>query len=477
LTSQGVYTNLFTGQEKREIPFATHVSATVELAPTNEEFDVVVIDEIQMLCDPFRGFAWTRALLGIRCKEIHVCGGMEARELVSKIARDCGDEFEVREYRRFSELNVADKSLAISSNALGSYKNVRPGDCVVAFSRADIFAIKREIENSTKYKCCVVYGSLPPETRTDQARRFNNPDSGFDILVASDAIGMGLNLNIRRIIFNSLYKSNGEMIIKLDHSSVKQIAGRAGRRNSPFPEGEVTCRDPRDMEYLRKCMATEIAPITKAGLLPTPVHIELFSHTLQTYGLSKDYENLHKMLGRFSELATLQGDFFLCRQTPMRVIARILTDLNIPLRDKFTLCMAPVAVNNDRSMITLRKFAIKHAHGEVAGLNRSFFPKPAKSFDDLANLCSTHSDLELFLWLHNRFPGGNMMEQQSANVLKERAIEYINRGLKQTENLRFDHCYLKRDARLREMVKKRQKGEDQQDDIDDYIGRVDLADI
>ena len=224
-------------------------------------------------------------------------------------------------------------------------------------------------------------------------------------------------------------------------------------------------------------MATEIAPITKAGLLPTPVHIELFSHTLQTYGLSKDYENLHKMLGRFSELATLQGDFFLCRQTPMRVIARILTDLNIPLRDKFTLCMAPVAVNNDRSMITLRKFAIKHAHGEVAGLNRSFFPKPAKSFDDLANLCSTHSDLELFLWLHNRFPGGNMMEQQSANVLKERAIEYINRGLRETENLRFDHCYLKRDARLREMVKKRQKSEDERDDINDYIGRVDLADI
>ena len=62
---------------------------------------------------------------------------------------------------------------------------------------------------------------------------------------------MGLNLNIRRIIFNSMFKSNGENIVQLSHSMVKQIAGRAGRRNSPFPEGLVTCRDPVDMDYLR----------------------------------------------------------------------------------------------------------------------------------------------------------------------------------------------------------------------------------
>jgi ATP-dependent RNA helicase SUPV3L1/SUV3 len=129
----------------------------------------------------------------------------------------------------------------------------------VSFSRNDIFAIKREIELGTKYKCCVIYGSLPPQTRTDQARRFNDPDSGYDILVASDAIGMGLNQNIRRIIFNSMYKYTGYRVVRLDHSSVKQISGRAGRRNSPFPEGEVTCRDPEDMEHLKRRMSTEIA--------------------------------------------------------------------------------------------------------------------------------------------------------------------------------------------------------------------------
>ena len=57
---------------------------------------------------------------------------------------------------------------------------------MVAFSRNDIFAIKREIEESTPYKCCIIYGALPPPTRADQAKKFNNPNSGYDILVASD---------------------------------------------------------------------------------------------------------------------------------------------------------------------------------------------------------------------------------------------------------------------------------------------------
>lgn len=90
----------------------------------------------------------------------------------------------------FSDLKVQENSLAKTSTSKGSYENVQPGDCVVAFSKNDIFAIKREIESTTQYKCCVIYGSLPPNVRAEQARRFNDPDSEYDILVASDAIGM-----------------------------------------------------------------------------------------------------------------------------------------------------------------------------------------------------------------------------------------------------------------------------------------------
>lgn len=240
LTAEGVYCNLYTGQERREIPFATHSSSTVEMASLTQDYDVIVLDEIQMLADSERGFAWTRALLGSRCPEIHVCGGLEAVDVVRRLAQACGDDFELHRYERFSELRLAERSLAQRPDQLkiyGERGRIQPGDCVVAFSRDDIFAIKREIESKTPHKCCVIYGSLPPSTRSGEARRFNDPDSGYDVLVASDAIGMGLNLNIRRIIFNSIYKNDGSGIVKLDHSAIKQIAGRAGRRNSPYPQG------------------------------------------------------------------------------------------------------------------------------------------------------------------------------------------------------------------------------------------------
>lgn len=126
LNAQGVYTSLITGQEVREFPFSTHAAATVEMAASllEEEFDVIVIDEIQMIEDTERGFAWTRALIGLRCKEIHVCGGMEAKGIVKKIAQSCGDHFEVQEYERFSELTVASKSLASYPDQANAYKLV-----------------------------------------------------------------------------------------------------------------------------------------------------------------------------------------------------------------------------------------------------------------------------------------------------------------------------------------------------------------
>lgn len=125
---QGIYCNLMTGQEKREVPFATHSACTIEMASADREYDVVVIDEIQMIADESRGYAWTRALLSLRCKEIHVCGGLEAKAIVKKLAEACGDEFALRTYKRFSELKIAKESIAKSHNEVGSYKLVSVGE-------------------------------------------------------------------------------------------------------------------------------------------------------------------------------------------------------------------------------------------------------------------------------------------------------------------------------------------------------------
>lgn len=450
LTAAGVYCNLYTGQERREIPFATHGAATVEMASVVDDFDVVVIDEIQMIEDQERGFAWTRALLGSRAKEIHVCGGLEAKEIVERIAKACGDDFELRTYKRFAELKVSVQCLAKSLKDVNSYKNVQAGDCIVAFSRNDIFAIKREIETATSYKCCVIYGSLPPETRSEQARRFNNPNSGYDILVASDAIAMGLNLSIRRIIFNSIYKHDGTGIVRLGHSAVKQISGRAGRRNSLYPFGEVTCRVPEDMEYLRQCMGTEIKTIKKAGLMPTTSHIEMFSATLEQYGLGPGSHRLHTILLRFNDMATIQSEFFMCRQTPMYNIAKYLAQHPLSIRDKYSLCMCPISMDSKGSMEMLKRFSTKLAAGEVSGLKHRALPRKPKSFEDLSRLCSIFSELDVFLWLQKKFPPGNVMEEQTALARKEEAIKLINRSLKRTDKLKLVHCYVQRDLRLRE---------------------------
>eukprot|EP00980_Cylindrotheca_fusiformis_P018029 scaffold5767_cov92-Cylindrotheca_fusiformis.AAC.1 len=327
-----------------------------------------------------------------------------------------------------------------------STEKVQPGDCVVAFSRNDIFAIKREIETSTNYKCCVIYGKLPPQTRADQARLFNDQDSGYDILVASDAIGMGLNLNIRRIIFNSVFKFNGEKVVRLSHSEVKQISGRAGRRNSPYPNGEVSCRDPRDLPYISTCLSTEIEQIAQAGLLPTAAHIELFSDALGAYKLDDDHRNLHQVLRQFSAMATVQGDFFLCRQTEMRSIAKRLKHVPIPLRDAYTMCLSPTT---EKSMKVLESFASKYSQGQVAGLPSRSVPKKAKSFDDLSYLCGLYADADLFLWLQLKFPPSNAVEAQAALARKEKTLEFINDALANTEQLKLDHSYIRQATRHR----------------------------
>jgi ATP-dependent RNA helicase SUPV3L1/SUV3 len=104
MTRQGIYCDLMTGQEKRSVPESTHVSCTVELVSVTREFDVAVVDEIQMVGNNQRGHAWTRAIQGLLANEIHICGGLEAVESVRDIVEEMGDSFELVKYERLSPL-------------------------------------------------------------------------------------------------------------------------------------------------------------------------------------------------------------------------------------------------------------------------------------------------------------------------------------------------------------------------------------
>ena len=138
--------------------------------------------------------------MGIPAHEIHVCGEAAAIDLVREMMISTGDEMDVRTYKRLTTLVKDDK-------AVERLEDVQPGDCIVCFNKKDIYGVSRGLEK-LGIECAVIYGSLPPGTKLSMAARFNNPSDSCKVLVATDAIGMGLNLNIRRIVFYSFLLLN-----------------------------------------------------------------------------------------------------------------------------------------------------------------------------------------------------------------------------------------------------------------------------
>jgi len=209
-------------------------------------------------------------------------------------------------------------------------------------------------------------------------------------------------------------------------------------------------------------MSMEIPPIKKAGLLPTANHIKNFSTALEKFNASEDQndlladnneQELHNILSKFNEMATLQGDFFFCRQTQMQTIAKHLNDVPLSFDEKYSLCMAPVNENCQRSMNALKIFAQEYLDGNFSGLNRATSPEKSVSFQDLSTLCNFHAELDLFLWLWHRFYDGkeevNNLDLDAAKRLKEETITLINYGLADADKLTLDHCYMEKDRRNR----------------------------
>lgn len=415
----GVYCSLHTGQEKEYVPFSNHIACTVEMASTSELYDVAVIDEIQMMTDPFRGYAWTRAFLGMKADEIHLCGDPSVLNIVRKFCSETGDELVEHQYERFKPLVVEAKTL------LGDLKNIRSGDCVVAFSRSEIFEVKLAIENSTNHRCCVIYGALPPETRRQQAQLFNEPNNEFDVLVASDAVGMGLNLNIRRVVFFSLSKYNGDKIVPIPASQVKQIAGRAGRRGCLYPDGLTTTLHLNDLNYLIECLKEPFDEAKRVGLFPYFEQIELFAGQLPNVTFCQ-------LIDKFSESCRLDGSYFLCQNVGMKKIANMLEKVNgLSLEDRYNFCFAPINVRDPKAMYHLMKFASSYGQNLPVTLAMGVPKSSATNDSELLDLETKHQVVSAYIWLSNQlnretFPflkKAEMMVTDIAGLLGESLIK------------------------------------------------------
>ncbi|MES1903787.1 MAG: ATP-dependent RNA helicase supv3l1, mitochondrial, partial [Paramarteilia canceri] len=147
--------------------------------------EVAVIDEIQMIEDINRGNAWTQALIGIQADEMHLCGDDTAIDVVKRIAAECGDEFYLKEYKRLTKLEIEDKPVDSTSK-------IKNGDCIVCFSKESIYRVSERLKKGN-IKHAIIYGAMTPKAKTQQTQLFNNANTGVDALVATDAIGMGLN--------------------------------------------------------------------------------------------------------------------------------------------------------------------------------------------------------------------------------------------------------------------------------------------
>lgn len=219
LNNLGIACNLLTGEEEIIKEGATHTSCTIEKIDLKKEYDIAIIDEIQMINDSQRGAAWTRALLGLRCKELHLCGSLNAKELIIKIVEDCRDSYLLKEYVREIPLEVQNTNFI--------HNKVEDGDAIVVFSKKKVLKIAEQYSNEG-IKASIIYGDLPPEVRKKQYELFINKEN--KVLITTDAIGMGVNLPIKRIIFLDTQKYDGEEIRPLTSQEVKQVAGRAGRK-------------------------------------------------------------------------------------------------------------------------------------------------------------------------------------------------------------------------------------------------------
>ncbi len=205
---------LITGEEKIIPNSAQYFICTVEAMPKDKEVDFIAIDEIQMCGDKERGHIFTDRLLNFRGEVLTMfLGSQIMKNIISEII----PETVFLQQQRFSKL---------SYNGHKKISRLERKSALIAFSVEEVYAIA-ELVRRQKGGAAVIMGSLSPKTRNSQVEVYQSGD--VDYLVATDAIGMGLNMNIDQISFSSLKKFDGKKTRRLRTTEISQIAGRAGR--------------------------------------------------------------------------------------------------------------------------------------------------------------------------------------------------------------------------------------------------------
>jgi len=416
LAARGVPCSLRTGEENVPAPDARVISSTIEMVDTNTPIEVAVIDEAQMIFDPSRGWAWTQAIVGVPAKELLIICSDYAVEALRNLLGLCGEQVTVRRFERKQHVELLPAPVSLHA--------LKKGDAVVAFSRRDVLML-RDQASADGTPVSVIYGALPPEVRRREAERFAQGQS--HILIATDAIGMGLNLPVRRVLFSTLTKFDGQGDRSLTESEVHQIAGRAGRfglHEEGFA-GVLKEAEPSALKQLRTLMprAPKAPRHFKAPVAPNWWHIETIAERLGKNSLAEvlrvfveqlQLDNSHFAVAELEQMLELAGEID-------QVAAKL------PLRQRFTYAQAPVDTRTAGQVAQFLEWVAHHARTGQAGA--AWFLQDTDENSRLERMEQTLRTCTLWLWLDLRFPGvyGEVDEVMD---LRARLNDGIERALK-----------------------------------------------
>src|SRR5207237_8276637 len=239
---------LITGEEKSLPPNPSYFVCTVESMPLDRPVEFLAVDEIQLCADPERGHVFTARLLHARgLRETMFLGSDTIRPLMRRLV----PEAEYVNRPRFSPLSYT------------GYKNVTrlpPRSAVVAFSMADVFSLA-ELVRRQRGGTAVVMGALSPRARNAQVGMFQAGE--VDYLVATDAIGMGLNMDLDHVAFARIDKFDGRGPRRLNAAEIAQIAGRAGRHMSNGTFGTTAEQSSLDPQIVEAVESHRFDPLTR----------------------------------------------------------------------------------------------------------------------------------------------------------------------------------------------------------------------
>ena len=412
LKAKGVAVSLITGEEEIIDEESTHISSTIEMMNSSVDVDVCVIDEIQMISDRDRGWAWANALMGVPAKKVILTGSVNALNAVEALCEYLGEELEVIHFERKNELLMMHQATAM--------KNIEAQTAIVAFSRRDVLSLKQQL--SQRYSVSVVYGNLSPEVRREEARRFREGES--QILVSTDAIAMGLNLPIKTLLFAKDNKFDGLRRRELLPTEVSQIAGRAGRYG--FEEkGYVGALDEKALETITSAFHAPLPDIElPVSVMASLEHVMLIGDILET-------DNILDILAFFADNMEFEGPFMAANIDSMLEVAAIVSEYTLDLKTRFYLSCAPASISSPYIESVFHRYIKQvEAGGTVLYIPPRDLPAFAQTNDMLLNAEDRVREISLYLWLSFKFPD-IFQDTEQALKARVRLNQFIENSLRQ----------------------------------------------